>query len=129
MTISLTPTELETLVENSVRKVVSQQIVEDTVRKVFNTQTKEPAEEPPIWMDIDEYRAYNPEHPKRCTVYSQVHLKKLPYHRKGKKLFFLKSEIDEFLKSGRRKTMDELQAETEVQPKTSTRRGGRRIKS
>ncbi|MDR1342763.1 MAG: helix-turn-helix domain-containing protein [Prevotellaceae bacterium] len=28
----------------------------------------------------------------------------IPYHKKGKKLMFLKSEIDNWLKEGRRKT-------------------------
>jgi hypothetical protein len=49
----------------------------------------------------------------------------IPYHKKGKKLMFLKSEIDSWLKEGRRKTATEIQAEAE-QFVTSSRKGGLR---
>ena len=35
----------------------------------------------------------------------------IPYHKKNKRIYFLKSEIDEWLKTGRRKTTAEIHAE------------------
>jgi hypothetical protein len=72
------------------------------------------------WLDLNEYCNYNPAKPTKATVYSQVHDGIIPYHKKGKKLFFLKSEIDQWLKEGRRKTVAELQREV-FQPKHKKR--------
>ncbi|WP_366183276.1 helix-turn-helix domain-containing protein [Flavobacterium ovatum] len=38
------------------------------------------------------------------TVYGLVHKNKIPYHKKGKRLYFLKSEILTWLKSGKHQT-------------------------
>lgn len=54
------------------------------------------------WMDLDAFRAYHPDKPARATVHEWVNLKKIPVHKDGKRLRFLKSEIDEWLCKGRR---------------------------
>ena len=43
------------------------------------------------------------------TVYGLVHQNKIPYHKKGKRLYFLKSEILSWLKSGKHQTQTELE--------------------
>lgn len=58
------------------------------------------------WMDLDAFRAYHPDKPARTTVYEWVNLKKIPVHKDGKRLRFLKSEIDEWLCKGRRMTQE-----------------------
>lgn len=65
------------------------------------------------WMDLDAFRAYHPDKPARATVYEWVSLKKVPVHKdgNGKRLRFLKSEIDEWLTKGRQKTQDEIDQE------------------
>ncbi len=63
------------------------------------------------WMNIDELRAYHPDHPARPTIYEWVGKKLVPVHKDGKKLRFLKSEIDEWLNGGRAKTRVELEQE------------------
>jgi len=45
------------------------------------------------------------------TVYSLVSRRQIPHTKKGKRLYFLKSEIDAWLSQGRRKTVEELQDE------------------
>ena len=60
------------------------------------------------WMNIDELRAYHPDHPARPTIYEWVGKKAIPVHKDGKKLRFLRSEIDEWLNGGRAKTQAEL---------------------
>ena len=49
------------------------------------------------WMNIDQLRAYHPDHPAKSTIYEWVGQNRIPVHKDGKKLRFLKSEIDEWL--------------------------------
>jgi excisionase family DNA binding protein len=63
------------------------------------------------WFNLEELRAYLPDKPAKQTVYGWVSQHQIPYHKKGKKLQFLKSEIDEWMKSDKRKTAAEIHAE------------------
>jgi predicted DNA-binding transcriptional regulator AlpA len=92
--------ELETLILNQVRIALSE----------INTPT--PAADSERWMNLQELCDYLPDHPKPQTVYSWVSNKVIPVNKGSKHLRFLKSEIDQWLKSGRRKTYAEMQAET-----------------
>lgn len=51
------------------------------------------------WLDIDALCEYLPDKPAKQTVYGWVCKKTIPFHKKGKKLQFLKSEIDRWLLS------------------------------
>jgi len=42
------------------------------------------------------------------TLYGLTHRRKIPSYRKGKRLYFLKSELLAWLKAGRRSTIDEM---------------------
>ena len=48
------------------------------------------------------------------TLYSYTQNNKIPYSKKGKRLMFLKSEILDWVKSGRVKTVSEIEDETET---------------
>lgn len=65
------------------------------------------------WFDLNELVEYDPEKRTKPTFYGYIHRGEIPYHKRGKKLTFLKSEIDEWLKSGRRKTNSEIEDEAE----------------
>ncbi|MDV6167104.1 helix-turn-helix domain-containing protein [Flavobacterium sp. DG1-102-2] len=43
-----------------------------------------------------------------ATIYSKVSRNELPYNKKGKRLYFYKSELTAWIKSGRISTNDEL---------------------
>ena len=60
-----------------------------------------------IWMSIKELQNYLPEKPASATIYKWVSQKTIPYYKKSKSLTFLKKDIDDWLKSGRIKTIDE----------------------
>ena len=47
-------------------------------------------------MDIDGLIQYLPDQPAKKTVYSWTNKKLIPYYKYGKKLFFKKTEIDEW---------------------------------
>lgn len=65
------------------------------------------------WLNINDLCEYHPDHPAKNTIYDWVKNRIIPYHKHGKKLSFLQSEIDEWLRRGRRKTIRELDAQAE----------------
>lgn len=54
------------------------------------------------WFDLTELCRYHPDKPTKATVYSWVSAGLIPVHKGGKKLRFLKSEIDTWLKQGKK---------------------------
>ncbi len=65
-------------------------------------------EQPDRWLDVEQLSKYLPDSPKRDTIYEKARMGIYPAHKKGKKWYFLTSEIDEYLKSGRKKTKSEI---------------------
>lgn len=46
---------------------------------------------------------------KVSNIYALTHRREIPFMKKGRKLWFNENEIQEWVKSGRKKTVDELQ--------------------
>ena len=90
--------------------------------KTFLTVTKSELPEADKWFNLQELCEYLPDRPARQTVYGWVGQRLIPYHKKGKKLQFLKSEIDTWLKADKRKTIAEFQAE--AQQFVNSKKGG-----
>lgn len=42
------------------------------------------------------------------TLYGLVHKRQIPFYRRGGRLYFFRSQLLEYIKSGRRATMDEI---------------------
>ena len=76
------------------------------------------------WMDVEGLMAYHPDKPARKTIYDWVTLRRVPYHKDGKRLRFLKSEIDAWLSGGYHKTDEEM--ENEAVDYLNAKRGGAR---
>lgn len=89
--------ELESLIENSLRKILSDKA--------------EPSRQTDQWFDLNELCQYHPDKPSKATVYGWVNAGAIPVHKSAKKLRFLKSEIDVWLKQGKRKTNVETETE------------------
>lgn len=68
-------------------------------------QSKEKQTETDKWFSIDELCSYHPDRPSKATVYGWVSHGLIPVHKGGKKLRFLKSEIDKWLLTGQKKTL------------------------
>ena len=85
--------------------------VESLEEKVNELSNPKDAPEQPEWMDIDGLRQYIPSHPAKQTIYGWVNDKLIPYYKASKKLTFKKSEIDEWLHQGRRKSSEDLMRE------------------
>jgi len=45
------------------------------------------------------------------TIYGLVHRRLIPHEKRGKRLYFVSKEINEWLKGGRRRTIEELDSE------------------
>lgn len=85
----------------------------DSIERLLSGTTT-PQAEPERWFDLSGLCDYLPDKPVKPTVYGWVHQRTIPCHRRGKKLYFLKSEIDAWLRSGRKKTAAEIAAEAEA---------------
>ena len=53
-------------------------------------------------------------HLTKPTIYSLVSRAEIPHMKKGKRLYFSMQELTDWIKSGRKKTVKEIAAETEV---------------
>ena len=116
--------ELILTTNEELSKVVNE-AVNKAIGIVLNNQ-KEPKEYLDKWMNATELIEYIPDHPAIATIYGWVSSRQIPYHKNvgGKKLRFLKSEIDLWLSSGKRKSESELQ--TEASNRQSGKKGVRR---
>lgn len=60
------------------------------------------------WLSIDELCEYLPDKPAKQTIYGYVSGNKIPFYKTGKKLRFLKAEIDNWLLVDRKLTANEI---------------------
>lgn len=65
------------------------------------------------WMNLRELCDYLPSHPAAQTVYGWTSCHLIPFHKKGKRIMFLKEEIDTWLHEGKIKSHKELSKEAE----------------
>jgi excisionase family DNA binding protein len=70
------------------------------------------------WLNLDELCQYHPDKPSKMTVYGWTQAGSIPVHKGGKKLRFLKSEIDRWLLQGRKQTTAEIEAESKAERDT-----------
>lgn len=93
------------------------QLCEDVaiIKKFIQEFHSTPLPEPDQWLDLNALVAYDPEKRSKATFYRYTRERSIPFHKggKGRKLTFLKSEIDLYFKQGRRKTIDEISAEAD----------------
>ena len=78
-----------------------------------NKQASTKPAETDRWMNLHELCEYLPDKPKKATVYGWVSNGLIPVHKGRKKLRFLKSEIDNWIKQGRKKTLAETASEAD----------------
>jgi Zn-finger nucleic acid-binding protein len=70
--------------------------------------TTEQAEQ---WLDLNDLVQYDPEKRTKTTWYSKISRNEVPYYKREKKVYFLKSEIDGWLKAGKCKSNAEIEQE------------------
>lgn len=75
---------------------------------------KQSEKSPDIWMSRDELREYIPNHPSVSSIHRWTSEGSIPFHRSGKRLCFLKSEIDQWLLEKSKKTKSDIIAEADA---------------
>ena len=84
------------------------------IKRLLLENSNQQSTETDRWFDLNELCIYHPDKPSKPTVYGWVHSGLIPVHKGGKKLRFLKSEIDSWIKQGRKKTLAETASEAEA---------------
>ena len=64
-------------------------------------------------MDVTEAQKYIPGHPAVQTIYGWTSNNMIPYHKVGKRIYFVKSELDAWLAKEQHKSQDDLRKEAE----------------
>lgn len=77
-------------------------------------ESKTPTEKPEQWFDLNELIKYDPEKRTKPTWYSKISRNEVPHYKRGKKVYFLKTEIDAWLKGGKCKSNTEIEQEAEA---------------
>jgi len=88
-------------------------VANEVVKRIAHQLEESPQFEKDRWFNLDELIQYHPNKPKKPTVYSWVNKGLIPHHKQGRKLAFLKSEIDSWLKEGKRLTPSEVTDEVQ----------------
>ena len=83
------------------------------IKRLLLEKSNEQPTETDRWFDLNELCIYHPDKPAKASVYGWVHSGLIPVHKGSKKLRFLKSEIDNWIKQGRKKTLAEAASEAE----------------
>jgi predicted DNA-binding transcriptional regulator AlpA len=83
------------------------------IKRLLLEKSNEQPTETDRWFDLNELCIYHPDKPSKATVYGWVNASVIPVHKGGKKLRFLKSEIDNWLRQGRKKTLAEIANDAE----------------
>lgn len=104
--VVLSPIDTEVLINN-----ISKRVISDLLKVLDKSKTAQPVEK---WLDLNELIEYDPEKRTKPTWYSKISKGEVPYHKQGKKVYFLKSEIDNWLKAGKQKSSSEIEAEAEA---------------
>jgi excisionase family DNA binding protein len=110
--VLLTPTELDNLIQSSVRKALSEQTNPSTQGRTFQSHEYLSIEDACIYLNL----------PKN-TLYGYCHNNIIPFYKRGKRSYFLKSDLDTWLASGRKKTVKEIQ---EMAVSNFSKKGGLR---
>ncbi len=64
------------------------------------------------WLNLTEFCNYHPGKPAKSTVYQWISKGLVPVNKRGKRLYFLKSQVDEWLIGGR--CRDHIQADPSI---------------
>lgn len=84
------------------------------IKRLLLEKSNEQPTETDRWFDLNELCIYHPDKPSKPTVYGWVNAGTIPVHKGGKKLRFLKLEIDNWLRQGKKKTLAETASEADT---------------
>jgi len=111
---------MENIVLISISKMELESLIENSVRKVLNELTIDNLKEGDVILSVEEVaqllRVSVP------TIYHYTSGRLIPFFKKGKRLYFSKDAIKEWVKKGKVKTMDEIEIEANTYLSTGKNR-------
>ena len=107
-TFEMLPTLMLNLIEDN--KVLSAKL--DAINRKLSASMGNNRDEDER-MDVTEAQKYIPGHPAVQTIYGWTSNNMIPYHKVGKRIYFLKSELDAWLSKEQHKSKDDLREEAE----------------
>jgi excisionase family DNA binding protein len=114
---------METLTLETLPKAFTHLVNEvGEIKRLLQQKTELP-KEADQWFDLTELCQYHPDKPSKATAYGWVHAGTIPVHKSSKKLRFLKSEIDNWLKQGKKQTKADIEAKVDTYLKSKIKRG------
>ena len=81
--------------------VVMMDKLEEMTEKIDRLEQFKQNTKKDVWFSVKTLSEYIPSHPAIQTIYGWTHSRVIPYHKKGKSLLFLKSEVDKWLDAGK----------------------------
>ena len=107
-TFEMLPTLMLNLIEDN--KVLSAKL--DAINRKLSASMGNNRDEDER-MDVTEAQKYIPGHPAVQTIYGWTSNNLIPFHEVGKRIDFLKSELDAWLSKEQHKSKDDLREEAE----------------
>jgi excisionase family DNA binding protein len=92
-----------------------QTIMQNAIRKVIAEQTKQESNSNPLELKdlLTISEASNLLNLAKASIYNLVCQSKIPCMKRGKKLYFSRQELTEWIKQGKKKTINEMQEEAD----------------
>lgn len=91
-------------------KDISEQIIKSLIESGLINQSEHSEANGDQWLNVEDLCKYLPDHPCQNTVYKWKRKGIIPFHKRSKHLYFLRSEIDAWLKSKRGLTIAEMES-------------------
>ena len=95
----------------SIRKEEFKEIFEEAFHKVLDQRQKESTNSEEQFLDVTKASIFLGI--AKPTIYAKCSKLQIPHFKKGKKLYFRKKELIEWLQSGKRKTSQQIESESE----------------
>ncbi|AYD49083.1 MAG TPA: helix-turn-helix domain-containing protein [Arachidicoccus soli] len=96
----------------SVDKAELENLISHAIVAAFDKAGVSKQRETESILDIDGVQKYLSM--KRSSIYQKTHKKEIPHYKKGKALYFLKEELDQWVRQGRRPMKGEIDPEKEM---------------
>ena len=112
MVVNQTLINMEDLMFTSLKKEELSTIIEHSIRKVLAENPPSKSENnPPDLLNIEE--ASSLLNLAKATVYALSSSGRIPVFKKSKRLYFSRSQLLDWVKTGRKKTIDEIELEAQ----------------
>ncbi|MCK5370342.1 MAG: helix-turn-helix domain-containing protein [Cyclobacteriaceae bacterium] len=101
------------IIITTISKSEIQKFIESAVEKVMLKKSTKDNNQNDAFLDVDQAATFLGI--AKATLYGKCSKLIIPHFKKGKKLYFHQSELMEYLKSGRRKTVQDIQQNVNTQ--------------